>query len=126
MEVSVGQDMKKKWEMAKGAKAKREVFIAACKKALNDADKVMNRATDDLGQRVERHESLALGGSFAAQVHSAVKLLELRYQALREKKDVGPDQLTKVEASLDRMKRRLDILNTAKENTQKATIRRGS
>ena len=126
VQVSADQDLREKWEVAKDAKEKREVFIAACRKALNDLDQVVNRATDDLRRRVERHESLALGGGFAAQVNSAVGLLELRYKALREKKDVDPAQLKKVESSLDRMKRRLDILNTARENTQKATIRRGS
>ena len=126
VQVSVDQNMKKEWEQARGAEEKRKVFIAACRKALNGLDNVINRATDDLGREVERHESLSLGGSFADQVSSAVALLELRYKALLEKKDVGSGQRKKVKTSLDRMKRRLAILETAKGNTQKATIRRGS
>ena len=126
VQVLVDRVMKEKWTLARGAEKKREVFIAACRKALNDLDQVMNRATDDLARQVGRHESLALGGSFSAQVGSAVRLLELRYEALQEKKDVDQDQVKKVKASLDRMKTRLAILTTAKENTQKATIRIGS
>ena len=120
IQVSVEHDMKKKWEMAKGAKAKREVFIAACRKARNDPQKVIIPVTD-LRWQVEQHESLSLAGSFAAQVSSAVELLELRYEALREK-DVGPDQLKQVMTSLDRMKTRLAILNHAKGDRQESTI----
>ena len=123
VQVSVDQNMKEKWEDAKDAKEKREVFIAACRKALNDLDQVVNRATHDLGRQVERHESLSLGGSFAAQVRSAVKLLEQTHAALQRKKDVSADQLEKVEAAWDRMAKRLSIINAAKENTQKATTR---
>ena len=119
MQASVDQGMRNRWEVAKDAKEKREVFIAACGKALNDLDQVINRATDDLRRRAERHESLSLGGSFAAQVSSAVGLLELRYAALREKKDVGPGQLKTVQTSLDCMKRRLPILQTAEEDMRK-------
>ena len=126
VQVSVDQDMKKKWEGAKDAKEKREVFIAACRKALNDLDHVINRVTDDLKQRVKRHESLALGGSFSGQVSSTVRLLDRKYKALRETKDISPDHLAKIQTSLDRMTRRLDILNIAKENTQEVTIRIGS
>ena len=126
LQVSVDQDMKKRWEVARGAEEKRVVFIAACQKVLNDLDQVLDRATDDLGRQVERHESLVLGGSFTAQVSSAVKLQELRYAELQwNGNEVGSDQLKKVETSLDRMKKRLDILKTAKEKTQKATIRIG-
>ena len=123
VQVSVNQGMKKEWELARDAEERRDVFIAACGKALNDLDQVINRATDDLRRRVERHESLALGGSFAAQVSSAVGLLELRHTALREKKGVGPDQLKTVQASLDCMKRRLPVLQTVEEDMQKAFIR---
>ena len=125
MQVSVDQGMKKKWKLARDAKEKREVFIAACREALNDLDNVINRVTDDLRQRVEQHESLALGGSFSAQVSSAVELLEQRYIVLGEKKGVGPDHLAKVQRNLDGMKTKLAILTTAMENTQRATIRRG-
>ena len=125
VQVSVNQDMKKKWERAKGAEEKRGVFITACRKALNDLDQIMNRARDDLGRQVNRHESLSLGGSFAAQVRSAVELLKLRYETLQEKKDVGSDHLAEVQTSLDRMERRLAVLETAEKNTQEATTRIG-
>ena len=124
LQVSVGQDMKKKWERARDAEEKREVFIAACEKALNDLDNVMNRFTDDLRRRVEQHESLALGGSFAGQVSNVVGILARKYEALQEK-GVGPDHLEKLQTSLDRMKRTLAVLETAKKDTQKATIRIG-
>ena len=125
VQVSVHQDLKEKWEVAKNAKQKREVFTAAYRKALNDLDQVVNRATDDLRQLVERHEFLALG-SFAGQASSAFELLKLRYEALQEKKDVSRDQLEKEQTSLDRMERRLGVLETAMKGTQKATVRIGS
>ena len=126
VQVSVDQDLRERWEVAKDAKEKREVFIGACGKALNDLDNVINRVTDDLRQRVKRHESLALGGSFSVQVSSTVRLLDRKYKALRETKDVSPEQLEKVQKSVDRMKTRLAILETAKKDTQKVTIRIGS
>ena len=126
VEVSVEQDMKTKWEDAKDVEERRVVFTAACGKALNDLNHVMNRATDNLRERVGRHESLALGGSFAAQVRSAVKLLKQRYEALKKKEDVSPDQLEKVQKSVDCMEKRLAVLETAEKDTQNATIRIGS
>ena len=114
MQVSVGEDMKKKWEDAKDAQEKREVFIAACRKVLHDLDEVVNR---DLRQQVERHGSLSLGGSFAEQVRSTVNLLKQRYAALQQKREVSPDQLEKVQTSLDHMERRLAVLETAIKDT---------
>jgi hypothetical protein len=109
-QVSVDQDMKKKWEVARGGKEKTAALIEVREKVLNDLNRVINRSTNDLVQLVERYARLALSGSFSAQVASAVGLLEQNYISL-EKKRVSQDQLQKVKASLDHMKRKVELLS---------------
>jgi hypothetical protein len=64
------------------------VLTVAHQKIESDLDLVINRATDDLGQLVERYARLSLSGSFSAQVDSAIRLLEQNYMAL-ERKGIG-------------------------------------
>jgi len=116
-QVSIDQDMKKRWEAAKDSKEQRVVLTEAGQKVESDFDLVINRATDELGQQVERYARLSLSGSFSAQVDSAIRLLEQNYMAL-DKKGVGRDQLQKVTTSLDRMRGKRELLNNAKGKTQ--------
>ena len=125
MKVSVDENMKEKWEAAKDGKEKTEALIAAREKVLNELDQVIEHATDDLEQQVERYARLALSGSFSAQVTSAVRLLEQNY-AVMEKKHISPDQLQRIKESLDLMKRKLELLNTAKENARRGRVEIGS
>jgi len=111
-QVSVDLKLKKEWEAAMDGKAKTAVIIAASEKVSNDLDQVINRAVNNLSQLVERYARLALSGSFAVQVNSAVRLLEQNYLAL-EGNIVGQDQLQRVKDSLDHMKRKLVVLNKA-------------
>ena len=114
-QVLVDQNMKKQWEAAKDGKDKTAAIVAASEKAVYDIDQVINRAINNLAQLVERYARLSLSGSFAAQVSSAVRLLEQNYLAL-EGKGVGPDQLQRVNESLDHMRRKLELLNNARGN----------
>ena len=112
-QVLVDSNMKKQWEAAKDGKERTVAIVAASEKVLYDLDQVINRAINNLAQLVERYARLSLSGSFAAQVNSAVKLLEQNYLAL-EGRGVGPDQLQRVRESLDHMKRKLELLNNAR------------
>jgi hypothetical protein len=116
-QVSIDQDMKKQWEAAKDSKEQAEVLAKAHQKVESDLNLVINRATDDLGRLVERYERLSLLASFSAQMDSAIRLLEENYMAL-ESNGVGRDQLQKVTASLDRMQRKRELLNSAKGKAQ--------
>ena len=86
---------------------------------VSNLERDINSAINTLAQLVERYARLSLSGSFAAQVSSTVRLPE---QAL-EGKRVGPDQLQKVNKSLEHMKRKLELLNNARGNYQESEAR---
>ena len=119
-QVSVDQNIKE-WEAAKDGTERTAILNTVCEKALRELDKIINGATNDLAQLVERYSRLSLSGSFVAQVSSAVRLLKQHYIAL-EKKGVDQDQLQRVKVSLDQMKRKLGSLNDAKANTRKDRV----
>ena len=112
-QVLVDSNMKEQYEAAKDGKEQTAAIVAASEKVLVDLDQVINRAIDSLTQLVDRYARLSLSGSFAAQVNSAVRLLEQNYLAL-EGKGVGPDQLQRVKENLDYMKRKPGLLINAR------------
>jgi len=122
-QASVDQSMKE-WEAAKDGTEKTAILVAVREKVLHDLDQIINRATSDLAQQVERYAHLSLSGSFSAQVGSAVRLLEQNYIGL-EKKGVSQDHLKRVKGSLDNMKRKLELLNNAKESARKERVEIG-
>ena len=115
--VSVDQDMKE-LGVAKDGMEKRAILVAVREKVLHELGQITNGATNDLARLVERFAHLSLSGSFAAQVGSAVRLLEQNYIGLLEK-GVNQDRLQKAEESLVHMRRKWKILNVAKEKTRK-------
>jgi len=106
--------MKKKWQTAKDGKQKTAALVEASERILQDLNRVIGRATNELEQLVGDYAKLSLSGSFSAQVGSAVRLLEQNYAVL-EKKDVGPEQLQRVKRSLDHMQRKQSLLNKTGE-----------
>ena len=114
--------MKKQWEEAKDGKKTTAAIIAASEKVVSDLNQAINSAINNLAQLVGRHARLSLTGSFAAQVGGTVRLLEQNYLAL-EGKGVGSDQLQRVNESLDRMKRKLELLNNTRGNCQGSEVR---
>ena len=120
-QVLIDQDVKRKWEAAKDEKGKTAVLSTFRDKVQRNLNQVINGATNDLAKHVERYTRLSLSGNFSAQVGSVVKLLEQNYATL-ETKGVGIDQLQKVKESLDHMKRKLELLNSAKQNAQKDRV----
>ena len=115
-QVLIDQNVQRKWAAAKDGKGKMAVLSAFRERVLRDLDQIINGATSDLAQHVERYTLLSLSGNFSAQVTSVVRLLEQKYIALYMK-GVGPDQLQKVKESSEHMKRKLEILT--EENARK-------
>ena len=113
-QVTVDQDMKQRWEVAKDGKEKTVALIKAGGNALNDLSQVVDRATNDLAQLAEDYASLSLSGSFSAQMEKAVRLLGQRYKGMEEK-GVGQDHLKRVKEGLDNMEKKLELLQTVKE-----------
>ena len=111
----------KDWEAAKDCTERTAVLNSVREKVLRELNRIINSATTDLAQLVERYSRLSLSGSFVAQVNSAVRLLKQHYIAL-EKKGVDQDQLQRVKVSLDHMKRKLELLNNAKASTRKERV----
>lgn len=120
-QVLIDQDVKRKWVAARDGKGKLAVLNARRDRVLRDLNQIINGATDDLAQHVERYTRLSLSGNFSAQVSSVVRLLEQNYTAL-ETKGVDPDQLQKVNESVEHMKRKLELLNDAKDYVRKDRV----
>lgn len=120
-QVLIDQDVKRKWAAAKDGKAKMAVLNAFRERVLRHLNQIINGATSDLARHVERYTLLSLSGNFSAQVHSVVRLLEQNYMTL-ETKGVDSDQLQKVKESLEHMKRKLELLNDAKEKARKDRV----
>ena len=114
MQVSVDETMKERWEAARNGKEKTAALVGASEQVLRDLNQVIDRATTELEQLVGWYASLSLSGNFSAQVGSAVRLLEQNYVVM-EKKGVSPEQLHRVQRSTDHMKRKLELLNKARE-----------
>jgi len=112
-QVPVDQDMKKRWEDAKDGEEKTAALIEAGRKMLNVLNQVIDEAMNELVRLVDEYACLSLSGSFAAQMEKAVGLLEQRYKAMEEK---GHVDLKRVKASLEKMKKELEVLKTAKQN----------
>jgi hypothetical protein len=121
---SVDQGMKE-WEAAKDEMEKTAILVAVREKVLHDFDQMINQATSDLAQHVERYTPLSLSGSFSEQVGRALRLLEQNYIGL-EKKGIGQDHLQRVKKSLRTMRRKLELLNASEEHARKERVEIGS
>ena len=122
MQVLIDQDVTTEWEAAKDEEGKTAVLVTFRGRALHKLDQVINDGIGDLAQLVERYSKLALSGGFSAQVDRTVKLLEHHYLALKGN-GVDQDQLQKVDGSLGLMRKKLEVLNNAKENARNAGTR---
>ena len=117
-QVLIDEDMKKKWDEAKDGKETTATLIAVNEMILHHLKQVANCSTGDLVQLVAQYAELSLAGSCSAQVRSAIRVLERKYIAMKEKR-IGQDELQKVKESLDHMKRKLEFLKNVEEDTQK-------
>ncbi|SRR5258706_3201621 len=113
-QVTVDEDMKKKWEAAKDEKEKTEALVAESKHKLDSLSSTVETDMDALKGLQEEYAGLSLSGSFSGPLEKEIRLLELHCHSLEEQR-VGRDQLEKMRGCLEDMKRRLDVLNKAKE-----------
>ncbi|KAK0429728.1 hypothetical protein EV421DRAFT_1946432 [Armillaria borealis] len=111
-EVKVNQEAKAKFENAQNAKKRAEELKNQIKdKKAMLQDRIKN-ATEELGRLVERYPKLSLSGSFAGQVETAAKMLEQNLEGMRES-GAARETIDKVEASLDSMREKLEVLKEA-------------
>ena len=115
-QVSIDEDMKKKWDKAKDGKERTAALIAVNEMALHVLKQVGNCAASDLVQLVEQYADLSLVGSCSAWAESVIKYLEF---ALNTTMDWDIDRREIVWESLGHMKRKLELLNKIEEDTQK-------
>ncbi len=113
-QVTVDEDMKKKWEAAKDEKEKTEALVAESERTLSGLSYSMDTGMDELVRLADEYGRLSLSGSSSGPLEKAIRLLEQRYNSM-EGQGVSRDQLEKMRASLEGMKGRLDLLKTAKE-----------
>jgi hypothetical protein len=116
-QVLADEDMKKKWDEAKGGKETTAALIAIHEILLHDANQIIRCIMGDLVQLVEQYARLSLAGSCSAQVSSAVGFLE-RVKGM-EGMGFGQVKLKKVTESLGYMKKKLEFLNKLEEDAQK-------
>ena len=110
-QMTVDDDMKKKWMAAKAKKEKIEALVAASERTLDDT---MDEGMDELVRAADEYAGLSLSGSFSGPLEKAIRLLELHYKSMEEQ-GVSRDQLDKMRGSVETMKKRLDLLRKAKE-----------
>ena len=120
---TVDDDMKKKWEAAKGEKEKKEALVAASECALDDLGSTIDKGMDELERLAEEYAGLSLSGSFSGPLEKAIRLLELHCKNMEEQ-GVSRDQLDKMRGSVETMKTRLELLKDAKEKRTKGRARR--
>ena len=117
-QVSVDDDIKKKWEAAKDEKERTEALVATCNGALEDLGRIMDDAMDELALLAAEYARLSLSGSFSAHLEKAILLMEQRCKTMEEK-GVGVEQLAKMQRSVQQMKGRLNLLRAAREGIRK-------
>ncbi len=119
VETKVNQEAKAKFENAQNAKERTKVLKNQIKdKKVMFQDRIKN-VIEELGRLVER-SNLSLSGSFAGQVEKAVKMLEQNLEGMRES-GAARETIDKVEASLDSMREKLEVLKEANRNKQGKT-----
>lgn len=115
---SVDRNMKK-WSEAKDETQKAAILDTVREEVLHDLDQILNGATNNLAQQVERYSVLSLLGSLLVQVANAVRFLEQMYRGLEEKGE-SQDHLGRVEKSLGGMKRKLELLNVLERDRKES------
>ena len=114
-------DTKRRWEMVKDEKEKTTALIAINEILLHKLNQAIDGATSDLAQLVDDYGRFALSGSFLEQLGSTIRLLEQRYRDM-ENSGMGPLHLQEKKKIVDDVKRKLEFLNSAKENAQRGRL----
>ena len=94
--------MEKQWEAAKEKKAKTAALVATSG-ALEDLNRIMDNAVDELAGLAAEYTRLSLSGTFLYGLGRAIWLLEWRCRGMEEK-GVSQEQVAKMRKSLEQMK----------------------
>jgi len=116
------EDTNRRCEMVKDEKEKTTALIAINEIVVHNLNQAIDRATNDLVQLVEEHGRSSLSGGFLDQLGSTIRLLEQRYVDM-ENNWAGQFTLQERKKGLDDVKRKLALLNSAKENAQKDSVK---
>ena len=111
--MTVDDDMKSKWEAAKDEKEKTAALVATSERTLDVLTHTIDEGMNELVRSADEYAALSLSGCFSGPLEKAIRLLEARCESMEEQ-GVSRDHLEKIRASLEDMKRRLDVLKTAK------------
>ena len=112
-QISV-EDAKRRWEMVGDEKEKTTALIAINEIVLHKLNQAIGRATSDIAQLLDEYGHFSLSGSFLEQLGSTIRLLEHRYKDM-EKSEAG-------QLHLQEKKKKLEFLNSAKENAQRSML----
>ena len=112
--VTVDDDMKSKWEAAQDENEKTAVLVATSERTLGVLSHTIDEGIDELVRSADEYAGLSPSGCFSGPLEKAIRLLEAHCDCMEEQ-GVSRDQLEKMRGSVETMKRRLDLLRTAKE-----------
>jgi len=93
------------------------VSIAEVREIIATCNEKIEEATDEIGRLTEQYSKLSLSGSFSGQVGKSVKLFETHLESIRNKSD--PESVKRIEESLDRLTKKLRLLEDAAEAARK-------
>ena len=93
------------------------VSIARVLETIETYNKEIEQATEEIGRLAEQYSKLSLSGSFSGQVEKSVKLSETHLESIRSKSD--PENVKLIEESLNRLKKKLRLLEHAAEAARK-------
>jgi hypothetical protein len=107
----IEDNIQKRWEAAKGEKETIAALIATNERALDDLAHIARDAMDELAGLAADYAGLSLAESFSATLEKLIRLLKMRYKAIK-KKGVGLEHLEEMRYS---MEERLNVLRDASE-----------
>jgi len=93
------------------------VSIARVLETIETYNKEIEQATEEIGCLAEQYSKLSLSGSFSSQVRKSVTLFETHLKSIRNKSD--PENVKRIEESLNRLKQKLRLLDDAAEAARK-------
>ncbi|KAF8320497.1 hypothetical protein DL93DRAFT_2224834 [Clavulina sp. PMI_390] len=118
-QVMVHEEMKKRWQDAKDGKERDEATLKRMNSTREQLEQSIEQQTGDLAELADSWENLSLSGSLSAQMEKAIKLVERQLKCMQEG-GVSKEMLNKVDASLQEMKKKLDVLRKANNKSMKS------
>ena len=120
-QVTVDPEAKKQFDDAKSVKDAADKFRDTVKAQKEQIQAKIQNATAQLAERAAEYAQLSLSGSFAAQIETAIKMLEQNLESMRAK-GTSPETMSKVEESLGAMKAKLDLVRRATAKSKPSRV----